>query len=175
MHKARHQENAEGGQAAPRPKSGRGQVGGQRVGRGWRRSLGPMQCKWPNEAWGSVPVHHGTSKPSGIAIFQGLALCGSLHLSLDRTMSPSMGVACPQPPLWNGKILCHVSSYPPPLQSPAFSQAGSPRGGSHEVTVPPPGGGGGGLHHKSVPYYHSVNQLRRLWPLVKIFFGAFGA
>ena len=39
------------------------------------------------------------------------------------------------------------------------------------VTVTPHGGRGG-LHHKTVPQYHSVNQLRHL---VKIFFGAFGA
>ena len=39
------------------------------------------------------------------------------------------------------------------------------------VTVPPLGGGGGGLHHKTVPQYHSVNQLRRLWRVVKISFG----
>ena len=32
-----------------------------------------------------------------------------------------------------------------------------------------------GLHHSTVPQYHSVNQLRRLWRLEKIFFGAFGA
>ena len=60
----------------------------------------------------------------------------------------------------------------PSLKSPPFCQAGSPpqegEGNDHN-------GGGGGLHNKSVQYYHSVNQLWRLWRLVIIFFGAFGA
>ena len=46
------------------------------------------------------------------------------------------------------------------------------------MTVPPlgpSGGGAGGPHHKSVPQYHSVNQLRLLRRLVKFFFCAFGA
>ena len=60
----------------------------------------------------------------------------------------------------------------------AMSGRFPPMWGSHKVTFPPWGGGeggGGGLHHKILPKYHNVNQLRRLQGLVKILFGAFGA
>ena len=66
----------------------------------------------------------------------------------------------------------------PPLLSGRFPPIGG-GGGSHQVTVPPLKRGGGGVHHKSVPWYHSVNQLRpckhfSLAPSAPSIFHAFG-
>ena len=59
-----------------------------------------------------------------------------------------------------------------PAHKPNSSHISTPR---PPVRPVPHMGEGGGLHRKTVPQYHSVNQLRRLRCLVKIFSGAFGA
>ena len=74
----------------------------------------------------------------------------------------------------NGGWLVWMSVIEYPNVNPAYDYPPPPLAISPLLSgrFPPFGGGGGGAHHKSVPWYHSVNQLRRL---AKIFFGALGA